>query len=355
MSLMAEVKAEVSIEEVARRLGLAPRTVGGKLLCHCPFHSDSHPSLELNTKGKYQGRYICRVCPKNPGEGDVIDLVRRVLKLENDTKAALWIKGEQQREPIEPPKPKSNLIAPAINEDLAAFAFQAHVELSHRARFWLTRRGLGQIIDDFQLGSTDAPSFPKSLLPQYWSEEKNATWADKRFLNRIIIPYIGPTDDIPYVNARTLLPDVKPKYLKPQSPHRTAYTPPYLLDALIAEGVDDIVITEGEVDALSIYAARPDMYACAIPGVNGLMEQHVAKFAGVRVWIIMDNDDAGLTARKELERRLRPVARSLHHIYVAPEFNDVNEMLVKRGRKWVAGYIEACVRKAVRKSVFRPF
>lgn len=355
MGLMEEVKRAYSIEEIARRLGLSIQHKGGKVLCHCPFHEDAHPSLELNVSGKYQGRYICRACPKNPGEGDIIDLVRRVLKLDDDVKAALWIKGEDKRAPIEPPKPRSNHQAPAINEDLTALAFQAHLQLSQRAKFFLMRRGLATVIDDFHLGSTDASDFPKIVLPDYWHEESGRTWKDKRFLNRIIIPYIGPGRQIEYVNARAMQPDVKPKYLKAQMPHKSQTVPPYLLDALIAEGVDDLFICEGEVDALSVYAARPDLYACAIPGVNGLTDQHLMKFAGVRVWIIMDNDAAGMQARKDLERRLRPVARSLHHVFVEKDYSDLNEMLVKRGAKYLAGYLEACIRKAVKKSVFRPF
>lgn len=354
MGLIKDVKDRSSIEEVARRLGLTPEHQRGRVVCRCPFHSDTHPSMVLGG-ARFPDRYICRVCPKNPGEGDVIDLVKRVLKLDSDLKAAQWIAGEDARAPIAAPPPKRNDF-PVLNEDLTGFAFQARLELSQRARFWLRRRGLTpEVIEDFALGSTDAPGFSTSVLPDYWDDKSGRISKHRNFLNRIVIPYIEDSPNVRFVNARAL-GEQKPKYLKAQTPHKVQTSPPYLLDALIAEGVDDLWITEGELDALSLYSARPqDIAACAIPGVNGLMDAHLPKFSGRRVWVIADNDDAGRKARVEIERRLYPFARVIHQVHLPPEYNDVNQMLVQAGRKYLAGYIEACIRKAVRRTTFRPF
>ncbi len=360
MGLMTEIKQSASIEEVALRLGMMVVHERGKVMAVCPSHDDHHPTMELNTSGKYQGRFICRACPKDPGEGDVVDLVKRVLNLTDDSRhsadvrAALWIKGEDRRAPIAPPREQKVYDAPTLNEDLTAFAFQAHVELTDKARFWLMRRGLGPVIETFSLGSTDAAGFPESLLPDYYAADRNRVVKHTNFRNRVVIPYIGVGPDVAYVNARAL-DDRKPKYLKAQTPHKSAETPPYLLEAILAEGADDIWLCEGELDCLSLYAARPDIHACAIPGVATLHDKYLPMFSGRRVWIVMDNDNPGMAARKDLERRLLPFARCLHHVFLPDDVNDLNQMLVKHGRRYVAGYWEACVRKAVRRTVFRPF
>lgn len=350
MGLIQDVKASVSIDEIAHRLGIYTETRNGKLLATCPFHEDSHPSMELNVAGKYQGRYICRVCPKDPGEGDVIDLVKRYLGLESDVAAARWIRGEDRREPIPPPRPQKVVNAPVLNDDLAGFALEAYLERTDYAYDWMERRGIARVADQFKLGSTDALGFPQVVLPRYWDHDSGRVSAHKNFLNRLIIPYLQPDGEVNYVNARAL-GEQKPKYLKAQKPHESGQMPPYLLDLVLDSGAEDIWASEGEVDCLSLYACMDAISACALPGVSSLNDMHLPKFQGRRVFIVMDNDEAGRTARADLERRLLPFARQVYHAYVPHEFNDVNEMLVKRGRKWCAGFWEGALRKAVREVV----
>ena len=353
MGLIGDIKSSVSIDEIAFRLGMITETRSGKLFASCPFHTDTHPSMELNVSGKYQGRYICRVCPKDPGEGDVIDLVKRFLRLESDLQAALWIKDENRRDPVPPPKAqKAKTDYPVVNDSLMEFAFQAHVERTDAAYRYLHSRGLARVADDFKLGSTDAPGFPQVVLPRWWDEDSGRLSPHRNFLNRLVIPYLQPDGGVRYVNARAM-GDQKPKYLKAQKPHESGQMPPYLLDLVLDSGATDVFITEGEFDCLSMYACMTGVSACAIPGVNGLTDMHLPRFQGRRVFILMDNDDAGKVARTELERRLIPFARQLFQAYIPAEFNDVNTMLVARGRTWCAGYFEAVIRKAVREVVAR--
>ncbi|SEJ93513.1 Toprim domain-containing protein [Deinococcus reticulitermitis] len=116
---------------------------------------------------------------------------------------------------------------------------------------------------------------------------------------------------------------------------------------------DQLFIAEGELDALSLQAALPGVAAAAIPGTQTLARDDEPLFEGKDVILVMDNDDAGRKARAELEKRLRPYARSVTQAYVHPDFSDVNEQLVKRGRKWSAGYWEAVRTEAVKRKVFR--
>ncbi|TDE87357.1 toprim domain-containing protein [Deinococcus sp. S9] len=348
MERIQRAKDNYSLEQVAHRLGLRTDTRSGELYASCvnPAHDDRHPSMHLATRGRYAGKFKCWACGIS---GDVVDLVAVALGVKAG--AALdWLDGQQRADPMPKPKPRVEREAPKLNEDLYPFAFQAYHERSDAAALWLANRGLAPVMDAFFLGSTDAPGFPVSLLPQKWDSETGRVYQHKNFLNRLVIPYLMPDGSVPFVNARAL-GEAKPKYLKASRP-QGGCVPPYLLHMML-EMSDQIFLAEGEVDALSLHVALPGVAAAAIPGTQTLSERDEPLFEGKDIVIVMDNDAAGVKAREELERRLRPYARSVTQAYVHPDHNDINEQLVKRGRKWNAGYWEAVRTEAVKRKVYR--
>ncbi|RJF76144.1 toprim domain-containing protein [Deinococcus cavernae] len=345
---IARVKANYSLVEVAHRLGLRTETRGGELyaICANPQHDDHHPSMHLATRGKHTGRFKCWSCNCS---GDVVDLVSVALGLKIGD-AISWLDGQNKAEPIKKTEPRVERDAPTLNEDLYPFAFQAYQERTDDAAMWLANRGLAPVMDLFFIGSTDARGFPTSLLPDKWDAESGRIYKHKNFLNRIVVPYLMPNGDVPYVNARAL-GDQKPKYLKAARPQGGSI-PPYLMHMMLAMS-DQIFVTEGEIDCLSLHAALPGVAACAIPGTQTLSVDDEVLFEGKDIILVMDNDEAGKKARAALEERLTPYTRSITQAYVHPDFNDVNEQLVKRGRKWNSGYWEAVRTEAVKRKVYR--
>ncbi|SEJ90170.1 Toprim domain-containing protein [Deinococcus reticulitermitis] len=346
---IALAKANYSLEQVAHRLGMRTETRAGELYAQCvnPQHDDRHPSMHLATRGKHAGKFKCWSCSE--ARGDVVDLVRLALGL-STIQALDWLDGQQRTAPMPKAAPRVEKEAPVINEDLHPFAFQAHVERSDDAARWLAQRGLAGVMDTFFLGSTDAPGFPVSLLPDKWDPDTGRIYKHKNFRNRLVIPYLMPDGSVPFVNARAL-GDQKPKYLKASRPQGGSISP-YLLHMMLNMS-DQLFIAEGELDALSLQAALPGVAAAAIPGTQTLARSDEPLFEGKDVILVMDNDEAGVRARVELEKRLSPYARSVTQAYVHPDFVDINEQLVKRGRKWSAGYWEAVRTEAVKRKVFR--
>ncbi len=355
MSKITEAKQNYSLEEVARRLGLNLSTSNGELVCTCPFHDDAHPSLKLSSTGKFAGRYKCWSCS---AQGDIFDLIVHVMQLSTgpagsaEMQALDWLSGQNRREPIAPPKVVPDFTAPDINGDLSVFAFEAFVERSDAAVKYLVDRRLGPVMDDFRLGSTDDPCFPRSLLPLYWSSERGYLTPHTNFLNRVVIPYPSPDGVTRHVNARAMSPEQKPKFLKAQRPQGGVISP-YNLDMLLHADADDIWICESEMDCLSLYvAAKADktgdhqINACAIGGVNGLPASYLPKLAGKTIWLLLDADDAGRKATAELAELLAPYARMVHHVKPHPGCKDVNEMLVRYGRDWLHGWVQAIVKEA---------
>ena len=81
---------EISLVEVAQRLGLEPRPQGGRNLILCPFHTESNPSVVLyeGTAARHP-HFHCFSCGQH---GDAIALVKQVNG--TDFKDAVnWIAG----------------------------------------------------------------------------------------------------------------------------------------------------------------------------------------------------------------------------------------------------------------------
>ena len=74
-----EAIRKVDLVSLSEKLGLEVRKVSGGGYIRCPFHDEKTPSLRLNSKGKYQGKFHCYGCAKN---GDALDLIEKVRKVD---------------------------------------------------------------------------------------------------------------------------------------------------------------------------------------------------------------------------------------------------------------------------------
>ena len=102
MDLFGEVRRLVSMEEAARRYGFEPDR---QRKIRCPFHEDSHPSLQLYHNGR---GWWCYVCDQG---GSVIDFVSRLFSI-SPREAALKLNGDFSlglaAGPARQPAPKKN-------------------------------------------------------------------------------------------------------------------------------------------------------------------------------------------------------------------------------------------------------
>lgn len=316
----------------------------------CPFHDDDHtnPNLEIRFGAhRYAGTYKCWRCDER---GDIIDLAQRIFNVEGSIDAARAIIGKQslsdeQRQRFAQQAEAAQRrrdATPRLNLDLTDFAVAAHHHIHDHglnATRTLISRGLGKAIDLLFLGSTEG-DFSSALLPERYDPERELTRRDRLFLNRIVIPYIKPGGVVTFVNARAI-GDHKIKYAKAQQ----AVNEPYLLDMAVAQGHEDVCMLEGELDAASILVSIEDdpVGAFAIPGVHCFDDAAAQKLEGRRVWVIMDNDAAGEQVRPKIDDLLLLYAREINHLRLPPEFSDVNDMLMQRGRSFVRGWLRGAM------------
>lgn len=109
---------------------------------------------------------------------------------------------------------------------------------------------------------------------------------------------------------------------------------PYGIDVVLDNASDCVVITEGEIDAMSFYEAG---IRSAISVPNGAskgnqkldwLEEYIFLFEEKKIYLACDMDDAGVSLRNELARRF---GKENCYIVEFPH-KDANDTLVKEGK-----------------------
>lgn len=104
----------------------------------------------------------------------------------------------------------------------------------------------------------------------------------------------------------------------------------YNYDAL----ADDVVyITEGEIDALTVYECDPNISVVSLPnGANShkFLDAEIDNLEGKEFVLCMDSDKAGIKGRDDLMVRLGP---ETGYITYPDGCKDINEVLVQHGKE----------------------
>jgi len=199
---------------------------------------------------------------------------------------------------------------PELKKSLAEAALVYQAQMTARGLEYLARRGLDEAVAaDFRIGLVSSPLSSHDHMA-----------------GRLVIPHIGPKGNVYDLRFRCIEHEdckeagCKSKYMGlPGVQTRTFNT------RAIALAGDELHVTEGEMDAMSLAVAG--FQAIGIPGVNALSKSFarmVAGFSRVTVWA--DGDDAGRGMAEKIAR-LVPIAR----ILIMNTGQDVNSILVEGG------------------------
>lgn len=196
-------------------------------------------------------------------------------------------------------KPLNDSLKQSLEE--ATARYEEHLE---SALPYLEGRGISRAIaENFRLGVVGVP-----------------LTGHEQYAGRLAVPSIGYNGLIYNIRFRSLNGE-EPKYLGLHG------MPSWLFNIrAIHEAVsDEICITEGEIDALTlVQAGRP---AVGVAGANAWKSHHARMVAGfARVYVFGDGDKAGNDFAKKVTDSLDTGVRVL-----LPEGEDVNSMYVKHG------------------------
>jgi DNA primase len=162
-----------------------------------------------------------------------------------------------------------------------------------------------------------------------WSPDVGSAWGlrpviDQRGQHRIRFPFVAGGKEQWYQDRATGA--ATPKYLAPSRPNAA----PFGIDRVdeLVDG-DLVFLTEGPADAVSLSAGWPDRAAdlpvVAVPGTTAWKAPWAKVFAGLVVYVIGDNDEAGRKFRIVLDESLSAAGATVRHLVVPPPHGDLGD------------------------------
>ena len=306
------------------------RLTGQRIIQHkicCPFHEDGSPSLHVYDDGGWK----CFGCGLF---GDVLSFVgylrfgaqynpaMHFIDVANSLGAVDF--GPLTPRPQEEPKPKPKQ---RMNVGLEAIISWNETMPAQRRAYWQSRGLTNQTIDEFMLG-WDGQRY---TIPAMWNlipfgVKRRITPEDDKAETKKHLEYIATvrithpewcdeSDSKVYRMAIRELKELHPEWndrqiLSIAHPSPIKYTGVYgstpgLFNADILSSVQEVVICEGEIDAMLLH--QSGISAVSVTAGAGKWEQKWARlFTHIRdVFVLYDNDEAGRTGTQKVQASIR--------------------------------------------------
>ncbi|HWO72710.1 MAG TPA: CHC2 zinc finger domain-containing protein [Dehalococcoidia bacterium] len=307
------------IAAVMEKAGVELRPAGGRLIARCPLHADSEPSLVVYPQTE---SYFCYGCGAG---GDVIDFICRIRRV--GFKEAAAILGGSPAPAGNPPAScsREQEVAALTSEEMEAVEVtvrccEAALWRSPAALDYLASRGIDHATAGrcrLGFGTTRLPDeLRKAGVTSAVAQELGLLRAGRNaFAGRLIISnLIGGSAN--WITGR-LLSGCSPRYLNLRLP-----SPLLGLEQVRGR---EVVLTEGPFDWLTLI--QWGYPAAALVGTHASKDAMKALSRFERVYLALDNDDAGRRATEKLRHALG--ARSV--TVRLPDFaKDVNALATRR-------------------------
>lgn len=294
-----QVKARMDVVEVVSD-HVKLKLEGGNLVGYCPFHDEKSPSFKVS---KSKQIYKCFGCGKS---GDAISFIQEYLKL-NYLDAIKSIAAKYHIELLEATQTKRPTIRPASQK----------LPLTMSQYDWFKSRGIERsTLEEFKI--TNATEW----MPK--AKKEVDTVCFNYFLNGelVNVKYRAENKDFKLVKDAELVF--------------------YNIDSI--KGRDYVVITEGEIDCLSVKQSGAKAVVSvpngAAKGVQKLdyLETCFDLFRDVKTIVLFtDNDEPGITLRDELARRF---GYERCFLVEYPEgCKDANDVLLSHGKEMIGSML----------------
>ena len=222
---------------------------------------------------------------------------------------------------------------------------------------YLFKRGLKKnIIQEFELGYVPRNNeFYDQLIKKYSGEEINFTglyyrndrtgkYVD-RFNSRIIFPINNISGEVVAFGGRTIEESKLAKYIN--SPETEFYKKGNMIFNLdkaknLRSSTDDVLIVEGYMDVLSIYASGvKNVIANSGTAITERQISLIWKFFSNPI-ICLDGDDSGQNAAIRIAERLFPLINDNNKIFfsIMPEGTDPDDFIKKYGKNGLLKLLE---------------
>jgi DNA primase catalytic core len=315
------------------------RTGRDTMMGRCPFHEDTTPSLSVSLKGELW-LWNCFGCHAG---GNVVDFkMKKDRSTFRDTYRGLLpkINGNGHIETIPPPATTNPVKSPAASSIPPSELMARVVEIYHGsfcesrpAQDYLAGRGIkdGELFRHFKVGFADGRL--RRMLPEDPAHEFTAGLTAVGVLNEkggeffhgcVTFPILDENGAVVGMYGRRAVGS-GPAHLYLPGPHRGVW------NAAAVKAHPDLVLTESIIDALSLLSVGVTN-AVPLYGVNGLTEDHVRLMKERRtrrIYLCLDNDEAGDRAREPLMEKLSALGVEVLSYGLPRKFKDPNEALTK--------------------------
>lgn len=368
--VLARLKAEVSVARLVEGCGVQLRRQGKDLVGCCPFHDDSTPSLVVTPA---RNLWNCLgACRRGGGPIDWVMAAQGVsfrLAVELLLQESPSLSTLAQTSPLAAaagPVSKSltrklPLLAPpdASDADLAAAVvehYAAALASSPEALGYLGKRGIDhpEAIGAFRLGfanrtlgyrlgpsQTKAGGMLRACLQTLGFIRGSG---HEHFTGSLVVPIFTADGAVGEVYGRKVRDDLRagtPSHLYLPGPHRGVLNHA----GLVGAGVDEVIVTESVVDALSLWCTG-FRHVTAAYGTSGWTPDHdalVERLGVKRVLVAFDADEPGDRGAADLAASL--TARGVECYRVEfPRGADVND--IATGAKDARAALGRFLRKA---------
>lgn len=345
------LRNSLDLVSVVESRGVTLARKGRNLFGRCPFHDDRTPSLVVNPERQlWNCLGACRNGEKSSG-GDVFAFVMRFDRVEFPEALRKLSSGNPVEEPGN--EGRRRLRRPSEAASTRDAALLARVaEHYHRAfrerregQDYLRSRGIDdpEVLRAFQVGFADG-----SLLTTFGAEGETAEalWGSgiltarsrELFAGCVVFPLSLPDAGVVGFYGRHTTRD---QHLYLPGPRRGVFH----WQAL--KGSDEIILTESILDALTLYQAG-FRNVSAVYGVHGCTADHtelLQRFRVRRVFLCLDNDDAGSAATADLAMRLATLGLDTADIRVEGA-KDPNALFQAIGRDAATDAVRARIERA---------
>lgn len=304
---------------------------------HCPFHDDKTPSLSVGYKNN-KWMWNCFGCQSHGNYLDFRIMKEKIPFLDAYQKSVEELKTAPAAVTVHESVPAAGSTAIPRQEFLARA-----VEIYHAA-FLEDRRGVDYMafrgIKDGELFKRHKVGFVNGRLRRMLPEDPGHEFVrglkevgilnergTERFFNCVVFPiYDGNGAVVGLYGRNTRQGTDGPGHLYLPGPHRGVWN----WTAIKAH--DEVILVESIIDAMSAEALG---FPNAVPiyGTNGLTDEHLRllqEHRTKRVWVCLDNDEAGEKSRRGIMEKLDAAGVEPRALHIPREFKDMNEGL-KRG------------------------
>lgn len=307
-----------SIIQVASELGIIVR----RNKCRCFLHQEKTPSLSFDIK---KNIWKCFGC--NEG-GNVVKLVEKKLNC-NFIEACEWLENKNFNE-VKTEEIKIDL---SLNNKIYSYILSDCGNVQIPVDYLVKTRRINKniILNMNIIGIDNIDEFYKKLFSKFMIgdlEQTGLITYDLFELNKIfkdkgiVIPFYNYNGDLQTIQYRCINQVSKDyRYVFPKNAKLCMFN-----EKILKQKISEVWLCEGAIDAMSLMTYG--LNAVALPGVNNFNDEWLDYFIGKKVYIIFDNDDAGVKQSKIMYEKFKNKCIWVEVRTLDKKFNDVNEKLM---------------------------